>query len=191
MNLKNFIGAILVGLIFFTNIAEVSASYDLPKIKIEKKKKSVEKIQEEDKKFFKSDWKAEKIFEQKIKTLLAEKNLSASSTERISQDKNLIFVGIYKNNFYFLDRYSIKIKKNSATEKSWQQRIFPVGEKIYSKNLTATVQNFYTDTKKIFNSSKSKNNLDKIENLEDKNFLQECFEVGYYYAFGEEFFLTD
>ena len=188
MKIKKFFGAILVGLIFFTNFAESQAADNLPKIKIEKPKKiSAKKIQDDDKKIFKSDWESHKLFEEKIKHLLEEGELSASSSERIAADKNLIFVGIYKDNFYFLDRYSIEIKKNSETEKSWSQKIFPVGEKIYSKNLTATVQKFSTDTKKFFNSAKFKNELDEIENLEDRNFLRECFKVGCYYAFGEEF----
>ena len=189
MYLKKFFGAILVGLIFFTNFAEVSAAYDLPKIKIEKQKKSSKKVPEEKKKIIQSDWKSQKIFEEKIKILLEdEKNFSASSPERISTDKNLIFVGIYKGYFYFLNRYTIEIKKNSDGAKVWTQKIFPVGEKIYSKNLKATDQTFFTDGKNIFNSEKAKNNLADIENLEDKKFLQECFEVGYFYAFGEEFF---
>ena len=188
LKIKKFFGAILVGLIFFTNFAESQAADNLPKIKIEKPKKiSAKKIQDDDKKIFKSDWESHKLFEEKIKHLLEEGELSASSSERIAADKNLIFVGIYKGNFYFLDRYSIEIKKNSETEKSWSQKIFPVGEKIYSKNLTATVQKFSTDTKKFFNSAKFKNELDEIENLEDRNFLRECFKVGCYYAFGEEF----
>ena len=119
--------------------------------------------------------------------LAANENLSVAAPERISEDKNLIFVGIYKDNFYFLDKYSIQVKKNSAAEKSWQQHIFSIGAKISSENSSATIQKFYTYGKNIFNSSKSKNNLAEIENSENQKFLQECFKVGYYYAFGEEF----
>ena len=35
----------------------------------------------------------------------------------------------------------------------------------------------------FFNSTKSKNNLADVEDEEDKKFLQECFKVGYHYAF--------
>ena len=182
MYLKNFVGAMLVGLIFFTGTA---SAYDLPKIKVEKQ--SSKKVQTEKKTFFKSDWKSFELFEQKIKlSVEANKTLPASAKERILTDKNLVFVGIYKGNLYFLDRYSIKIKKNSDTEKSWQQRIFPIGRNISSENTKATLQTFYTDGKNFFNSSKSRNNLAEVEDDADKKFLQECFKVGYFYTFGEE-----
>jgi|GEM_PF-1910175 len=184
MNWKNFVGAILVGLIFFSNTA---AAYDLPKIKIEKPKKIKKNLQKEKKTFFKSDWKSFKIFEEKIKlSMQAKLDLPANSKERLLTDKNLVFVGIYKGNLYFLDRYSIKIKKNTVAEKSWQQMIFPIGEKISPKNTTATQQKFYTDGENFFNSAKAKNNLADVEDDEDKKFLQECFKVGYYYAFEVE-----
>jgi len=192
MNFKNFVGAILVGLIFFTNTVAVQAAYDLPKIKIEKPKKISKQVKEDDKKIFKSDWKSFEIFSQNLKSILAENdNLPAAAKERISVDKNLIFVGFYKDNLYFLDRYSIKIKKNTATEKSWQQMIFPVGAKISSQNTQSTLQKFYTDNKNIFNSTKAKNNLTDIEDADDKKFMLECFKVGYYYTFNEEFNLTE
>ena len=181
MNLKNFVGAILVGLIFFTNTVAVQAAYDLPKIKIEKPKKISKQVKEDDKKIFKSDWKSFEIFSQNLKSILAEND----------NFKNLIFVGFYKDNLYFLDRYSIKIKKNTATEKSWQQMIFPVGAKISSQNTQSTLQKFYTDSKNIFNSTKAKNNLTDIEDADDKKFMLECFKVGYYYTFNEEFNLTE
>ncbi len=182
MYFRNFVGAMLVGLIFFSGTA---AAYDLPKIKIEKQ--SAKKVQADKKKFFKSDWQSFELFEQKVKLAFAtDGTLSASAKERIAADKNLIFVGIYEGNLYFLDRYSIEVKKNSAAEKSWRQRIFPIGKNISSKNTKATLQTFYTDGRKFFNAAKSKNNLDEIENPADKKFLQECFKVGYYYSFGEE-----
>ena len=181
MFFKNFVGVILVGLIFFSNTA---AAYDLPKIKIEKPKKVEKKLQKDKKTFFKSDWKSFKLFEEKIKLSLQTKlDLPADSTERMLADKNLVFVGIYKGNLYFLDRYSIKIKKNTAAEKSWQQMIFPIGENISSKNTVATLQKFYTDGENNFNSTKAKNNLADVEDADDQNFLQECFKVGYHYAF--------
>ena len=192
MFFKNFVGAILVGLIFFTNTAITAAAYDLPKIKIEKPKKSSKQVEGDEKKVFKSDWKSFEIFSQNLKSILeVNDNLPAAAKERISVDKNLIFVGFYKGNLYFLDRYSIKIKKNTASEKSWQQMIFPVGEKISPQNTRATLQKFYTDGENIFNSTKAKNNLAEVEKLDDKKFLQECFKVGYYYTFNEEFNLTD
>ena len=183
MNFKIFIGAIFVGLIFFTN--NFAEAYDLPKIKTEKI--SSKKVEPKKKNFFKSDWNKFKIFEQKMKSLLAEnENLSASAQERIYHDKNLIFVAVYKNHLYFLDRYSIKIKKNSPDNRTWTQKIFPVGEKVLPDNLKATEQTFHTDGEKFYNSSRAKNNLSEIEDEEDKIFLQECFKVGYFYAFGEE-----
>lgn len=192
MFFKNFVGAILVGLIFFTGTAITSAAYDLPKIKIEKPKKNSKQVEEDDKKIFKSDWKSFEIFSQNLKSILAKNdNLPASAKERISADKNLIFVGFYKDNLYFLDRYSIKIKKNTATEKSWQQMIFPVGAKISAQNTQATLQKFYTDGENMFNSTKARKNLADVENEDDKKFLQECFKVGYYYTFNEEFNFAD
>ena len=171
MYLKNFIGAILVGLIFFTGTA---AAYDLPKIKVEKK--SSQQVQTEKKGFFKSDWKSFEVFEEKTRLILAaNENLPADADERFFNDKNLVCIGIYKDNLYFLDRFSIEVKKNSAGEKSWRQRIFPIGEKISSINTKATLQNFYTDGKNFFNATKSKNNLAEVEDETDKKFLQECF----------------
>ena len=189
MFFKNFVGAILVGLIFFTGTA---AAYDLPKIKIEKPKKNSKTVQEDKKNVFRSDWKSFEIFSQNLKSALEKNgNIPASAKERISVDKNLVFVGFYKGNLYFLDRYSIEIKKNFDAEKSWRQMIFSVGEKISPQNTRATLQKFYTDGENIFNSTKAKNNIAEVENLEDRNFLQECFKVGYYYAFNEEFNLTE
>ena len=184
MNFKASVSAVLIFMMTLTGAAE--ASYDLPKIQIEKKisnkKTSVEK-----EKVLKSDWKDFSQFKEKIETALAENpNLSPSSSERIGNDKNLIFVAFYKNIAFFLDRYSIEVINDDDKFKVWEQHIFTVGEKISGKNSRVTVQKFRFENKKIFNSSKRKNVLDAVKDTEDKKFLEECFKVGYYYAFGEE-----
>lgn len=184
MNFKASASAALTVLILFGGIVE--ASYDLPKIKIEKKIPA-DKVDEKQKKVLKGDWYDAKLFEQKIKAIL-EKNptLPPSSPERIATDKNLIFIAFYKNYAYFLDKYSIKIIKDSEKEKSWTQHIFPVGEKISSKNSRLTLQKFCFDGENFYNSSRRKNDLKNVTDAEDKLFLEECFKVGYYYAFREE-----
>ena len=182
MSFKTFIGTIIVGLIFFTN--NFVEAYDLPKIIIEKEKNSAKKVEQEKKTVFKSDWSEFEIFEQKIKKLLEEnESLPADSPERITNDKNNVFIAYYKGNMYFLDRYSIQVKKNSPNAQSWTQHIFPIGKKLSGKNSASTSQTFYTDGENFYNSSRRKNNLSEVENEEDKIFLQECFKVGYCYAF--------
>ena len=177
---KTLLIAALTGSIFF---ASTASAYDLPKFLPDKKKVETKtKTETEATPKTTSDWTGAELFEQKIKSLLAEnENLPASSKERINRDKNLVFVAFYNGKAYFLDRYSIKIKKNSDTEKSWQQRIFPIGRNISSENTKATLQTFYTDGKNFFNAS-----ISAAPNDEDKKFLAECFKVGYYYAFKKE-----
>lgn len=180
MNTKKLIGTILIGLIFFANFAE---AYDLPKNKVEKP--SAKKV--EDKGVIKSDWTNLDAFEEKLKILIAdEKILPVDSEERIYIDNNIVFVAIYKGNFYFLDRASIKIRKNKDDTLSWRQRIFPLGKKVSSKKSEATEQTFFTDGENFYNSSRRNNNLSEVKNAEDKKFLLECLRVGYYYAFGKE-----
>ena len=182
MSLKVSVGAALVFIMAFVGIAE--ASYDLPKFKIEKERPSKNPKKEN---VIKSDWKDFSLFKKKLSDLIAENpELSPSSPERIGNDKNLIFVAFYKDVAYFLDRYSIKIIEDDGQKRVWEQHIFPVGEKISGKNARVTVQTFSFDNQKIYNSSRRKNSLDDLTDAEDKNFLQECFRVGYWYAFKEE-----
>ena len=180
MYFKNFIGAVLIGLIFFANVAE---AYDLPKATVEKKI-SQQAEQTDKKNIFKSDWTKAELFKEKIQAELKKnKRLPADDKRRILQDKNLIFVAIYKGDIYFLDRYSIEVKKSSAEVKSWKQKIFTIGKDISAQKAQAVNQTFYVDKTGKYNSSRRKNKLDDVENLEDKEFLQECYEVGFNYAF--------
>lgn len=184
MKFKVLVSISLVFAILSVN-SEVNASYDLPKIKIEKKADTEAKTEKSG--YFKSDWIAAEEFEKKIKAILKEsKSLPPSSKERIGNDKNLVFVAFYKDMAYFLDIYSIKIIKDNEKERIFEQHIFPVGSKVSSKNARVTVQKFRLEDRKIYNSSRRKNNLENVEDAEDKIFLEECFKVGYYYAFKEE-----
>lgn len=175
--MKKLIGIALAGTIFFTGTAQ---AYDLPKIIVEKK------VAE---KQFKnsSDWSGSENFEKKLKLLLAEKGtLPASSKERINRDKNLVFVGFYKGNAYFLDRYSIKIADNDSDKKSWKQHIFPIGKDISTNNSKYTAQRFCLQDGEFYNSLKAKDKISELPDEEDKKFLAECFKVGYYYTFKNE-----
>lgn len=184
MKFKAAVGAMLVFIAAFTGLVE-AAAYDLPKIKVEKKRAN--KSDTEKEKVLKSDWKSFLEFEAKLKTLLAnEKNLSPSDSRRIGNDKNLIFVSFYKGRAFFLDRYSIEVIDDEEETKTWRQHIFPIGEKLSGKSSRVVKQTFHLEGKNFYNSSKLKNNLNDIENEEDKNFMRECFKVGYYYTFGKE-----
>lgn len=175
---KTLIGSVLIGFIF---LSPTAAAYDLPKILPDKK-------DTETTPFGASDWTSEEIFEQKIKSLLAEnENLPASSKERINNDKNLIFVAFYKGNAYFLDKYSIEVTKNNSKKKSWKQHIFPIGRGISPKNSSYTMQKFCLQDGEIYNSLRRNDKISEVENSDDKKFLEECFKVGYYYAFKKEF----
>lgn len=174
---KIIAGTLLFTVIFYGNVA----AYDLPKIKIEKNVKVAPLG------ILKSDWDDANLFEEQLKILMAQnKNLSASSPLRTSYDKNRIFIAFYKGNAYFLDKYSVEVKKNSAGLQSWTQRIFPLGQNISPKNSRATAQKFCYDGKNCFNALSKSNSIDAIVDDEDKNFMRECFKVGYYFAFGVE-----
>jgi len=177
LSCKIFASTLLIAVIFSGNVA----AYDLPKIKSEKNVKPAPLG------IFKSDWNDTNIFEEQLKILTAQnKPLSAASPLRVSHDKNRIFVAFYRGNAYFLDKYSIEVKKNSADVQSWTQRIFPVGQNISPKNSRSTVQKFCYDGKNFFNALSKSNSIDKIVDDEDKKFMRECFKVGYYFAFGSE-----
>ena len=177
MLFKIIASTILIGVIFCGN----ASAYDLPKIKVEKTVKKAPMG------ILKSDWEATNLFEEKLKALAEQnKKLSPASPERVSYDKNRIFIAFYKGNAYFLDKYSIEVKRDNVNGKSWTQRIFPIGQNISPKNSRATEQRFYYDGKNFYNASGKSNPLDKIADVDDKNFMRECFIVGYYFAFGEE-----
>ena len=177
------IASVLLAGFILTSAAE---AYDLPKIREVKQSK---KLTAEEKKrpMLKSDWTSQVQFETKLKAILAgNKKLSAAAPERVSYDKNRVFIAFYKGNAYFLDKYSVEVKKDERGNRSWTQRIFPIGESVTPKNAVATEQNFFFDGKNYFNATGATNPIAKVPDEEDRIFLQECFEVGYYFAFGEE-----
>ena len=157
-------------------------AYDLPKIKIENKLPNDTKKQ-----LFVSDWTSNKIFEERLKALFDEnKNLSPASPERVSYDKNRVFIAFYKGYAYFLDKYSVQVESDKINGRSWTQRIFPIGQGISPKNSRATEQKFYFDGENFYNSLNKTSPVDALIDEDDKAFLKECFKVGYYFAFGEE-----
>lgn len=169
--------AALTGSIFFSTAA---FAYDLPKFIPDKEGTELTPVGA-------SDWESFELFRQKIESLLAEnENLPASSPARINNDKNLIFIAFYKGNAYFLDRYSVQIKKNNPKIKSWKQHIFPIGKGISPTNSKFTPQNFSLQNETFYNSLRKKDKISAAENNENKKFLAECFKVGYYYAFKRE-----
>ena len=170
--------ALLLGFV----VAGTVEAYDLPKIKVSKKSTVGENVP-----MFKSDWTEMTRFETKLKEILADnKKLPAASPERVSYDKNRVFIAFYKGSAYFLDKYSVEVKSDSRGKRSWTQRIFPIGKNVTPKNSVATEQNFFFDGRNFFNATSATNPISKVDNAEDKAFLQECFRVGYYFAFGEE-----
>ena len=176
---KIIASATIVGILLTAGIVE---AYDLPKIKIEKKIAKDTKKQ-----LFVSDWTSNKIFEDRLKVLVDEnKNLSPASPERVSYDKNRVFIAFYKGYAYFLDKYTVQVKSDEIDGRSWTQRIFPIGQNVSPKNSRATEQNFYFDGKNFYNSPNKNSPIDALTDEDDKAFLEECFKVGYYFAFGEE-----
>lgn len=176
---KKFIAAMLLTGIIFTGTVE---AYDLPKIRVDKKVTAESK-----KPMFGSDWAETTLFLNKLEKLLAEnKTLSVASPERTSYDKNRVFIAFYKGNAYFLDKYSVQVTDDSNGVQSWTQRIFPIGENVSPKNSQATEQKFSYDGKNFYNSLKKNNPIDAMTDADDREFMNECFKVGYYFAFGEE-----
>lgn len=180
MKFRVAVSIVLVFLVTLSGVVE--AAYDLPKIKTEKKQKSKSKVKKE--KVLKSDWKSFLEFEKELKNIVDKNpNLSPSDSRRIGNDKNLIFVAFYKGRAFFLDKYSIEILDNEGQVKTWKQHIFPINEKLSGKNSRVVSQTFHTENEKNYNSSKCKNDLNEITDVEDKKFMEECFKVGYYHAF--------
>lgn len=177
--LKNFSMALLITFLLSGNVAQ---AYDLPQLKPDKKISKPEK-----KSMLKSDWEDAQLFEQKIKARLdSGEILPPNAPARVPSDQNYVFIGFYNDAPYFLDKYSIKIKKNSDAAKVWEQNIFPISQKFSPQNAKSTHQKFCLQDGKFFNSIKAKDALADVTNEADKKFLEECFKVGYYFAFGEE-----
>ena len=172
-------------LICFLLSGSAAYAYDLPILKPDKK--VAKTVQPEKKSMLKSDWKETELFEQRLKMLLASGNrLAPNDPARVSADKNYVFVAFYNDAPYFLDKYSIKVKKNSNGAQVWEQNIFPISKNFSPRNTTSTHQKFCLANGKFFNSKKAKDALEDLEDVTDRNFLEECFKVGYYFAFGEE-----
>ena len=181
---KIITSALLFCVIFSGSVA----AYDLPKIKPDKKiiTKTGE-VKTNQAPMFGSDWTETNRFISRLQTLTAEnKKLPPNSPERVSYDKNRVFIAFYKGNAYFLDKYSVQVKSDSEGGQSWTQRIFPIGQNISPKNSKATEQKFYFDGKNFYNDVKKNNLIGAIVDADDKAFMSECFKVGYYFAFGKE-----
>lgn len=113
-------------------------------------------------------------------------NESDNKTDSPILDNNYIFVGCYKNLNFYLDIYSIKIKKNSPNKRTWSQFIFPIGSNVTSKNSKSQKQIFHFDGKNAYNSRHKNNLIDEISDENDKVFIKNCFKVGYHYAFNKK-----
>lgn len=164
-------------------------AYDLPKFKPDKKVSKIKQNKPEKGIVLKGDWDDADLFEQKMRAILASgTRLAPDDPARVPGDKNYVFIGFYKDVPFFLDRYSIKVKETASGAKVWEQNIFPINKKISPRNATSTHQKFCLADGKLYNSTKpkDKDNLANIKDEADKVFLQECFNVGYYFAFGEK-----
>ena len=179
---KKFSAALLISFLVTSGAAQ---AYDLPKLKPDKK--ISESVVKKKGSVLKSDWKNAELFEQKIKARLANgEKLAPYDPARVSTDSNYVFIAFYNDAPYFLDKYSIKVKKDSDGARVWEQKIFPISKNYSPKNAKAVHQNFCLSGGKFFNSTKTKDALSEVANEADKIFLEECFKVGYYFAFGEE-----
>lgn len=177
--LKKFSAALLI--VFFL-ASGVAQAYDLPKLKPDK---VIKASKEKKPPMLKGDWQGADIFEQAMKYRLESGELEPNDPARVPVDKNYVFVAFYNGAPYFLDKYSIQIKKNSDTAQIWEQKIFPITKKFSPRNATSTNQRFCLVDGKSYNSNKPKNAIAEVADEKDKLFLEECFKVGYYFAFGE------
>lgn len=135
----------------------------------------------------KSDWTSAELFEQRIKARLASgERLAPDDPARVAADKNFVFVAFYNDAPYFLDKYSIKIRRNEDGSQVWEQKIFPITKTFSPKNAKATRQRFCLADGRFYNSTAAKDALLEVQNEADRNFLEECFKVGYFFAFGHE-----
>ena len=177
--LKKILATLLTSVVLTGGVAQ---AYDLPRLKPDKKVTEQKKAP-----LLKSDWQGAELFEKVIKARLASgEELKPDDPARVPTDKNYVFVAFYNDAPYFLDKYSIKIKKNSDSAQVWEQNIFPITKKFSPRNATSTHQKFCLADGKFYNSTKAKDALTDVKNEADRNFLRECFKVGYYFAFGEE-----
>lgn len=113
---------------------------------------------------------------------------SASADEKFDGvDRNYVYVGRHDERDWFLDRYSIEIKRDKNSERGWEQKIFPIGENMPANSARSIEQKFFTDGELAYNSSHRKNQIDLIEDEGERSFIRRCFEVGYENAFGEKF----
>ena len=180
--LKKISAVLAVSLLVSSGAAQ---AYDLPKLKPDKKISAA--AEQKKGPMLKSDWTSADLFEEKIKARLASgEKLAPADPARVAADKNYVFVAFYNGAPFFLDKYSIKVKKNSDGMKVWEQKIFPISKDYSPRNAKATAQKFCLANGKIFNSAKEKDALAEVTNETDRVFLEECFKVGYYFAFGEE-----
>lgn len=179
--LKKFsAAALLISLLMSCGTAQ---AYDLPKVKPDKKISTTAK--QKSGSTLKSDWTSAELFEQKIKARLATgERLAPDDPIRVAADPNFIFIAFYNDAPYFLDKYSIKVRKNVDGKQVWQQKIFPITKKFSPKNAKATQQTFCLTGGKFYNSSGTKDELATLTDEADKAFLEECFLVGYRFAFG-------
>ena len=181
--LKKISVAILAAMFFFSG--NVAQAYDLPKIKPDKKVTA--SAEQKKGPMLKSDWKSAELFEQQIRARLSGgERLAANDPARVATDPNYIFIAFRDGAPYFLDKYSIKVRKNSDGAKVWEQKIFPITKKFSPSNATATNQKFCLADGKFYNAFKAKNALSDLADETDRIFLEECFKVGYYFAFGRE-----
>lgn len=184
--LKKLLAATLMAALLLGGAAE---AYDLPKIKPDKKITKKDPSKPEKQIVLKSDWRGAELFEQTMKEILSSgKELAPDDPARFFEDKNYVFIAFYKDAPYFLDRYSIKVRQNSDGVQSWEQNIFPISKNVSPRNATSTHQKFCLADGKFFNakSPKPKEALSAVTDEADRIFLQECFKVGYRFAFGEE-----
>lgn len=181
---KIITSALLIGIIFSGSVE----AYDLPQIKPDKKVTDKNgAVKDNQRPMFAGDWEETNRFEARLKALLEEnKKLPPDSPERVSYDKNRVFIAFYKGNAYFLDKYSVEVKTDAKGRQSWTQRIFPIGQNISPKNSVSTEQSFYFDGKDFYNSLSKLDPIDRLGNKEAKDFLNECFKIGYYFAFGKD-----
>lgn len=165
--------------------SSLAQAYDLPKIKPDKK--ITTNVETKKGPVLKSDWESADEFEQKMRSLLTGgEQLAPDDPARVPWDPNYVFVAFYNDAPYFLDKYSIKIKQNDDGAQVWEQKIFPITKKMSPQNSKATNQKFCLANGKFYNSTKTKDALSDLKVEADRIFLEECFKVGYRFAFGHE-----
>jgi len=143
-----------------------------------------------------------KVYAYDIPQIINEENIDNNSKNNISSnsennkennkndsmviDNNYVFIGCYKGLNYYLDVYSIKIKKNTPNKQSWSQFIFPIGSNVTAKNSKSQKQNFFFDGYNAYNSNHKNNLISEISDEEDRIFILNCFKTGYQYAFNNK-----